>query len=175
MKLNIRKFTMDVLPGSIVPRVNLDRATSEVLRRHLGSLRVKGLKDLDIYMVQPVPKKAPAPAVYDVKYAAAKQKVTCRFVLSPAVSVEDSRWRDYRPSYVQQVKDLTIALLSQVEVRLNKEGHAVDLSAVRGLISRDLESLATAQRDEESKPEKPANPDSVGKKPAAKKPAAKKV
>ncbi len=175
MKLNIRKFTMDVLPGSIVPRVNLDRATSEVLRRHLGSLRVKGLKDLDIYMVQPVPKKAPAPAVYDVKYAAAKQKVTCRFVLSPAVSVEDSRWRDYRPSYVQQVRDLTIALLSQVEVRLNKEGHAVDLSAVRGLISRDLESLATAQRDEESKPEKPANPDSVGKKPAAKKPAAKKV
>ncbi len=137
---------MGILVGSIRPHIDLSFATRKVLYRHLEPLRVPGLRDFNCLWVEPKPKKKNArPAVADVRYTAATQRLTSRFTMSLAVSSEDPRFRAYTIQYVHDIRDLTIELLRQIEARLRKEGHEADLGRVAKAIARDFDELAVRQ------------------------------
>jgi hypothetical protein len=121
----------------------LDRAFKlaafAILYDVLGPARVRGVKDLDMFWISSIDKKAPPSRVLDLRYVAAKRKITCRLMLAP------TGVKGFARRYPADMERLTLEVLAGIETRLAKSGTVVDLARTRAAITRRYAALARKQ------------------------------
>ena len=135
MRINIRGWDELAAGGADVDG-ELKHNAFAILYDLLGPARVRGVRDLDMFWISSVAKKAGPSRVLGFRYVAANRKVTCRLMLAP---VGSSQGRALR--YLRDMERLTLEILVGIERRLAEDGTTVDLARLQGAIRRAYATL----------------------------------
>ena len=103
----------------------LDHEVFAILYDVLGSARVRGVKDLEMFWISA---KGKGSEVLDLRYFAAGRKIKCRVIRATSA-----------PSEIER---LTLEVMTRIEARLAKQGILVDLAATRANLQRGFAKLA---------------------------------
>jgi hypothetical protein len=112
-----------------------------VLYEHLEPVRVVGIADLQMFLIQPKPKARVKEGMLNFRYVPKTKKVTSRFMLAPGVDSDDAQFRDYTIAYVQQVQRFVLMLLDSVQESMAKAALVRDFTPTKKTLTREFGKL----------------------------------